>query len=73
MKNKRKLKGYDVYIDEDLTKQDREVQAKLRERRKLEMSKGNKVRIGYRKIMINGEWEYYDDNLKIINKDKMET
>lgn len=72
MRNKFKLKGRDVYIDDDLCKTDRQIQAEIRQWAKLERLKGNLVRIGYKKLKINGIWEKYKsgniDNEKVKTK-----
>jgi hypothetical protein len=59
MLNKSKLKEKKderMYIDDDLTKEERETQKKLRELARKERDRGKRVKIGYRKIQINGEW-----------------
>ena len=57
MKNKSKLKGQDCFIDDDMTKKEPEIQAVLRQRAREERAKGNTVKVGYQKIMINNQWE----------------
>ena len=60
MKNKRRLEGTDCYIENDLTKEERGIQAELRRRAREEASKGHTVKIGYKKIQINGQWHNYN-------------
>lgn len=70
MKNKSKLRGHSIYIDNDLTPKEREIQKKLREIGITESEKGNRARIGYKKIMINGknfEWDDEHDTIKLKN------
>jgi hypothetical protein len=58
MLNKSKLKENKderMYIDDNLTKEERETQKKLRELAREERDRGKKVKIGSRKIQINGE------------------
>jgi hypothetical protein len=58
MLSKSKLKekkGERMYIDDDLTKEERETQKKLRELAREERDRGKRVKIGYRKIQINGD------------------
>jgi hypothetical protein len=43
-----------LYIDDNLRKEERETQKKLREFAREERDGGKRVKIGYRKI--NGEW-----------------
>lgn len=60
LRNKNKLRGIECYIDNDMTKEERSIQATLRRRAKEEAEKGHTVRVGYRKIQINGRWQYLD-------------
>jgi hypothetical protein len=58
MLNKSKLKERKddrMYTADDLTKEERETQKKLRELAREERDRGKRVKIGYRKIQINGE------------------
>ena len=57
LKKKSKLKGKDTFIESDLTKQERDIQAAIRKKAKEEREKGNTVKIGYQKLQINGQWE----------------
>jgi hypothetical protein len=43
-----------------LTKEERETQKKLRELAREERDRGKRVKIGYRKIQINGDWFRWD-------------
>lgn len=56
MRNKGILKGKKIYIDDDLTKNEGEIQKKLRTRAKEEKEKGKKVKVGYNKIFIDNKW-----------------
>ena len=51
-----RLKGSQIYIDDDLTREEREVQVALRNKAKEERKKGNVVWVGYRKMRIQDEW-----------------
>lgn len=53
MKNKYLLNGSDIYIENDMTVMEREIQSKLRKIAKEEKGKGNKVQVKYQKIIIN--------------------
>lgn len=60
MGRKQKLKGSRIYIDSDLTANEREIQKDLRELAREEKNKGNIVKVGYQKITINDKiykWE----------------
>ena len=57
VKNKATLRGQDIFIDDDLTKDERSIQAALRQRARTEREKGNdEVRVGYQKILLNDQW-----------------
>ena len=61
MKNKNKLKGQDRYIDDDMTRQEREIQSALRKRAREEKEKGNEAKVGYQKLLINNNWVNWKD------------
>jgi type II secretory pathway predicted ATPase ExeA len=64
MLNKSKLKerkGERMYIDDDLTNEERKTLKKLTEVAREERDRGKMVKIGYRKIQINGEWFIWDE------------
>lgn len=56
MKNKNKLKNYTdrVYIENDLTQEERKIQAELRAIAKEERKKNKNVKVVYKKITIDG-------------------
>lgn len=58
-KKKNLSKG--VYIDDDLTREEREVQKKLRDRAREEKGRGKRVRVGYRKIRIEDKWYRWNE------------
>jgi hypothetical protein len=57
MRNKHKLKTISekVYINNDLTEQERKIQKVIQEIAKEERAKNQQVKIGYQKIIINGK------------------
>ena len=61
MKNKSKLRGENCYIDDDMTKQEREIQSALRQKAKEEREKGNIAKVGYQKLLINDKWLNWKD------------
>lgn len=71
LRNKKKLEGKDCFIENDMTKEERQIQAKIRIRAKEEIAKGNTVKIGYQKLQINEKWEYYNNATKNEQKNKM--
>lgn len=62
MKNKIKLRniqGNKIFINNDQTKQEREIDAQIRVRARTERSKGRRVRNGYQKLFIDEEeWKW---------------
>jgi hypothetical protein len=73
MLNKSKLKEKEdermyIRVDDDLTKEERETQKKLRELAREERNRGKRVKIGYRKIQINGEWFRWDEREEKLKK-----
>jgi hypothetical protein len=70
MLNKSKLKerkGERMYIDDDLTNEEGK-QKKLREVDREERDRGKRVKVGYKKIQINGEWFIWDEREKKLKK-----
>jgi hypothetical protein len=61
MKNKSKLQGQECFIDDDMTLNEREIQAELRKLAREEKEKGNSVKVGYQKLQINGNWVKWKD------------
>lgn len=58
LKNKSKLKngvGRSIYIESDMTKMEREIQATIRKIAKEEKEKGMTTKIGYMKLIVNGK------------------
>ncbi|KAK9695249.1 hypothetical protein QE152_g32714 [Popillia japonica] len=53
MKAKSKLKNTKIYIDNDLTKEERYIQKELWNAAREERENGNEVKIGYQKMTIN--------------------
>lgn len=75
MKNKRKLREYKqqkIYINDDMTKEERGIQEKIRRKAKEERMKGKTVKIGFQKLIVEGErwrWNKEEENW---NKDARE-
>ena len=68
MKNKYKLRGKKIYVDEDMTRKEREIQKRVREWAYQEKKKGRIVKVGYAKAYI-GEIKYVWN----YERDRMET
>lgn len=62
MKNKFKLNGQQIYIENDLTEDERKIQAEIRSKAREEKIKGNRIKIGYQKLTINDQ--YFEWNKK---------
>lgn len=70
MRDKKKLRGKNVFIDHDLTKEEREIQKALRDRATRERKEGRRVKIGYNRIDIEGEnYIWNEEERKIMKKD----
>ncbi|KAJ3638557.1 hypothetical protein MTP99_001910 [Tenebrio molitor] len=54
--------------NDDLIKEERETQKKLRELAREERDRGKRVKIGYRKIQINGDWFRWDERQEKLKK-----
>lgn len=50
---KSKLKDKKLYIDNDSTKKERDVQKEIAKIAKMKRERGDQVKIGYRKLMVN--------------------
>ncbi|GLV33195.1 hypothetical protein CBL_20075 [Carabus blaptoides fortunei] len=61
LKNKNKLKGSKIYIDNDLTIKDREIQLKLKRMADQKREKGNRTKVTCKKIQINEKWFVWDN------------
>lgn len=63
MENKNKLrevKNDEIYINDDMSKKEREIQKKIRKEAKDERLRGNSVKIGFQKLVVNGETRVWD-------------
>lgn len=62
MKAKNKLKGSDMYIENDLTYKERHIQREIRSIAKEARSKGKRAKVTYRRVTIDDEeYEWNDD------------
>ena len=70
MKNKYKLasKNKIMFIDDDFTRKEAEIQKKLRFLAITERKKNNKVKVGYRKMCVNDTWIKWED----LNKENQQ-
>jgi len=69
MMKKRELeKG--IYIDDDLTKKEREIQGTIRRITKEEREKGKEVKIGYMKARIGRKWFRWNEKNECLEKER---
>lgn len=61
-------KGSTIYIDEDLTRKEREIQMKLKRKAREERSKGKRVMVRYQKMCIEEEWWFWNEVKDILEK-----
>lgn len=66
MLKKRNLKDIKLYIENDLTVKEREVQRDIAEVARAERAEGRKVKIGYRKIKIDNKVFRWDDQKGLV-------
>lgn len=71
MENKYKLKGTRIYIESDLTGTEKEIQNQIWAIAKKEMEKGERVKVGYQKLIKQNEcyvWDKKNNDLKPDSK-----
>ena len=69
MKEKRKLeKG--IYIDDDLTREEREIQQRIRRIDRVRREEGECVKIGYKKLKIENRWYRWNENEERLEEEK---
>lgn len=66
MKAKFHLKGSNIFVDDDLTPKEQEIQRNIRDIAKREEQKGQKVRVGYKKLEINGQWLKWNERKNVL-------
>jgi len=69
MRKKRELKER-IFINDDLTKKEREIQDHLREKAKEERRKGNRAKIGYAKIWVNDKCYWWNAREKRLTEER---
>lgn len=72
MKNKSRLKGTEIYVEYDLTLEERKIAAYLRKTAKEEREKGKQVKIGYKKLYVNRKMYVWDSRIEAL-RDQEET
>lgn len=70
LRNKNKFTGSNIYVENDLTVEERKIQSEIRKIGKMEKEKGKNVRIGYRKITIDGiRFNWCDKEKGVVEDD----
>lgn len=70
MRNKHKLRNSNVFINDDLSKGDRERQGRIREAAREQIRQGRDVKVGYNRIRIDGVWKKWEEGgREFINSD----
>lgn len=68
IRNKYKLKGGNVFIENDLTYEERKVQEEMYKWAKEKRSKGEDVKVGYARVRIKGIWKPWAEIEKNMGK-----
>jgi len=68
MENKFKLKGTNVFVDDDMTKSERDRQSAMRMWAKIERAKGMNVKIGFGRAWMNGREYVWNEERKCMNE-----
>ena len=68
MEKKNKLKGTTIYVDDDLTKNERERQSAMRVWAKSEREKGMSVKVGIGRAWMNGREYVWNEERKCMNE-----
>ena len=70
MTNKNKLLNSSIYIENELTWREMQIQKVILKRRKEEKDKGHRVKIGYRKLQIDGSWYVWNTEKQSLIKEE---
>lgn len=69
MSRKNRLKGDKIFIENDLTWEERKTQERINKWAKEKKSEGGDIKIGIKKVRINGVWKFWD-NMEKEGKEK---
>lgn len=61
MRNKKCLQGLDIWIEDDLTVREKEIQSWLERLREEERGLGIEAQVGYQKVKVQGNWYNWDE------------
>ena len=68
MKNRSKLKGSRIYVDDDLTSEDDKIQRNIRKWAKAESAKGKRVNVRTGKCLVDGTMYEWDEERQEMRK-----
>lgn len=68
--SRKKNLGQGIWIEDDLTKEEREIQRRMRERAREEREKGNKVKVGYMKLYIGDHVFRWNEKRKKLEEER---
>lgn len=69
MRRKNKLKGGQIFIENDLSWEERQTQSRINKWAKNERSKGLDIKIGIGKVRINGVWKFWGEVEKDLREE----
>lgn len=72
MWNKNKLRGLDIYIENDLSWEDRKVQENINKWVREKRARGEDVKVGYGKVKIKGIWKNWLEIMKEEDREREE-
>jgi len=70
MRNKYKLKGGKIFIENDLSWEERRTQGEINKWAKVQKEKGIEVKIGIGRMKVKGKWRYWTEILKEMEEEK---
>lgn len=72
MRKKKTLGQKKIYIDHDLSAEERKINGIMRQKAKKLREKGSRVKIGNRQILVNGTWHQWDVDIEqlLINAEE---
>lgn len=70
MRNKNKLANTEIYIDHDLTVEEREVQRKIAQAAKVARRENSRVKIGCRKMCVDGKWIRWEEIKRKLEREE---
>lgn len=70
MRRKKDLRK-DIFVEDDLTRKEREIQRELRRRARAEREKGERnVKVGYKKIYMKDRWYRWNEMEEMLEEER---